>query len=73
MNEMINVIVAEPIYAIGIGMKAILEQVDHVTVVDIVEGVGQAEELITVHNPHFIVADLTVLLLLTHNVRRLMV
>lgn len=57
---MINIIIAEPIHAIGIGMKAILEQVDYVTVMDIVEGVGQAEELITVHNPHFIVADLTV-------------
>lgn len=60
MNEMINIIVAEPIHAIGIGMKAILEQVDHVTVVDIVENVGQAAEMITVHNPHFLVADLTV-------------
>ncbi|WP_019419879.1 response regulator transcription factor [Paenibacillus sp. OSY-SE] len=60
MNIILKVVIVGESPAAGMGIKAVLEQIGHVTVLDIVQNIEQATDLISIHHPQFVITGLSV-------------
>lgn len=60
MSSMLKVVIAGVTPAEGMRMQALLEQIQHVIVLDIVQNIEQAAKLISACHPHFVTTGLSV-------------